>query len=315
VRHLGFEPRALRLEGACAIRLRQRRERAAQRTRTPAVLGKSQVPVQSGASGAVGRAGLEPAYLLLIRQLPSPAWPPASWPPRNRTERYLFIRQDPSPVGLRILKRRDRESDPEGSSRRSAVFGTAAVARRLASPSRNVLPRRPTPDLADSLLIYSVETAKMPVGKTRRANLSDRVIGQLRDADFLAASDLGVGLSPMARPTEWAALGQLGFPPTGRPRPDPVADLGRGVIGADGGRIEHPQDASPDLRFPAGYLATRSAILARKVLGSNQRTTHSRDLGLANRRLTARPTFPAYRPRDSNPDPPRSERGASYQLG
>jgi hypothetical protein len=42
----------------------------------------------------------------------------------------------PSPVGWRILKRRDRESDPEGSSHCSTVFETAAVASRLASPGR-----------------------------------------------------------------------------------------------------------------------------------------------------------------------------------
>jgi hypothetical protein len=42
---------------------------------------------------------------------------------------------------------------------------------------------------------------------------------------------------------------------------------------ADGGRIEHPQDVSPDLRFPAGYLASRSAIHERKARGSNARGT------------------------------------------
>jgi len=37
-------------------------------------------------------------------------------------------------AGGTLSLRRDRESNPEGSSRRSAVFGTVAVASRLASP-------------------------------------------------------------------------------------------------------------------------------------------------------------------------------------
>jgi hypothetical protein len=53
--------------------------------------------------------------------------------------------------------------------------------------------------------------------------------------------------------------------------------------------------------FQPGALPARPAILARKVLGSNQRATLGRDLGLANRRLTARPTFHARAGRDSNP--------------
>jgi hypothetical protein len=56
----------------------------------------------------------------------------------------------------------------------------------------------------------------------------------------------------------------VGFEPTrlshlaafGAAALDQLCDLSM----ADGGRIEHPQDSRPDSRFPAGYLATRSAI-------------------------------------------------------
>ena len=42
---------------------------------------------------------------------------------------------------------------------------------------------------------------------------------------------------------------------------------------ADGPGVEPGKDSRPSLRFPTGHLAARSTILARKVLGSNQRTT------------------------------------------
>lgn len=54
--------------------------------------------------------------------------------------------------------------------------------------------------------------------------------------------------------------------------------------------------------FQPDALPARPAIPARKVLGSNQRATVvGRDLGLADRRLTTRPTFRACAGRDSNP--------------
>jgi hypothetical protein len=49
---------AFRRRGLCPVKLQRRR--AAQRSRTPSLRGKSPVPVPSGASG-VGRAGIEPA--------------------------------------------------------------------------------------------------------------------------------------------------------------------------------------------------------------------------------------------------------------
>jgi hypothetical protein len=112
----------------------------------------------------VGRAGIGPATDARYKLAALTPELPASWPPRSRTARYLCIRQDPStgwvvatvrmrqesdlqgrearlgssqvpsPVGLRIHERKDRESDPEGDSRRSPVFGTGAVASRLALP-------------------------------------------------------------------------------------------------------------------------------------------------------------------------------------
>ena len=111
----------------------------------------------------VGRAGLEPAHLLYIRQAPSPAWPPASWPPRNRTARYRLIRTAPSTSWVvasgkwrcrapaasgraRVFKARSRAGGALSMAERpgvepgrrchSAVFGTAAVTSRLASPRR-----------------------------------------------------------------------------------------------------------------------------------------------------------------------------------
>ena len=79
------------LEGGCAIQLRQRRSRGPSGDRT---LDERGLKVRRSAaeltarryqrpdlfthqrSPLVGRAGLEPAHLLLIRQLPSHAWPP-----------------------------------------------------------------------------------------------------------------------------------------------------------------------------------------------------------------------------------------------
>jgi hypothetical protein len=43
---------------------------------------------------SVGRAGLEPAYSLLIRQEPSPVWPPASCSEsQHRTDDLLIMSQ------------------------------------------------------------------------------------------------------------------------------------------------------------------------------------------------------------------------------
>jgi hypothetical protein len=78
----------------------------------------------------VGRAGLEPACLLLIRQAPSPAWLPASWPPRSRTARYLFIGQAPS-TGWVVASGRRRTRTPA----LSRPAGFKPVAARLAASS------------------------------------------------------------------------------------------------------------------------------------------------------------------------------------
>lgn len=127
----------------------------------------------------------------------------------------------------------DRELNSEGTSRCSTVFGTAAVASRLAYPGAAHAGHRP----------------------------------QLQ----------GV-----------ASVELVGGAPRGHQ--------------ADGGRIEHPQGASPDHRFPAGYLATRSAIQER-------RSEHSKPTGFwPAHSLAAKPGNPArfdllaYRPGDSNPD-------------
>lgn len=111
--------------------------------------------------------GLEPLQSGLKVRCPSSrarAASAGSWPPRNRTARYLFIRQDPSTTwvvasgcgrsrtckAVRLARvqtgfrrrsdcaslRKGRDSNPEGSSRCSTVFETAAVASRLALPWR-----------------------------------------------------------------------------------------------------------------------------------------------------------------------------------
>jgi hypothetical protein len=138
VRRPGLEPGAVSLEARCAVPLRQRRlrgpsgvrtldERGLKVRRSTTELTARRYQRQGLFTGhrpflPAGRAGLEPARLLLIRQAPSPAWPPPrsesqhrtddlrvmgpalwptelsrhGWPPRSRTARYLLIRQAPS---------------------------------------------------------------------------------------------------------------------------------------------------------------------------------------------------------------------------
>lgn len=109
---------------------------------------------------SVGRAGLEPAYSLLIGQEPSPFWPPASgsesqhrtddlrpmkpalwptelsrhgWPPRDRTALYLRIRQAPSTSWVAASRWwRNRASD---ASQRPIPLQTGAC-RQAGSPSK-----------------------------------------------------------------------------------------------------------------------------------------------------------------------------------
>ena len=141
------------LEGGCAIQLRQRRSRGPSGDRT---LDERGLKVRRSAaeltarryqrpdlfthqrSPLVGRAGLELAHLLLMRQLPSHAWPPPAvarvsielttsalwarrseptelsrrgWPPPNRTARYLRIRQAPSTSWV-VASRWERSGPP-----------------------------------------------------------------------------------------------------------------------------------------------------------------------------------------------------------
>jgi hypothetical protein len=110
---------------------------------------------------SVGRAGLEPAYSLLIRQEPLPIWPPASgsesqhrtddlrlmkpalwptelsrrgWPPRDRTAQYLRIRQARRPAGSRPAD--GGGPDPQRASTRPSRFKRAPTARPVHHPER-----------------------------------------------------------------------------------------------------------------------------------------------------------------------------------
>lgn len=128
VRRPGFEPGAVRLEGACAVPLRQRRSVPPRGLEPLQSRIKSPVPGQSGASG-VGREGLEPAHLLLIVLATGQSAPVES--------NHALPAYQAGPFtgwAEAVVRRRDRELNPEGRSPCSTVFETAAVAIRLASP-------------------------------------------------------------------------------------------------------------------------------------------------------------------------------------
>ena len=87
------------------------------------------------------------------------------------------------------------------------------------------------------------------------------------------------------------------------------------ILRAEGTRIERVRDSRPGLRFPAGHLASRSTFLAANLPsaeGGLLESHASQRASASNGARHACPVHPPWcRPRDSDPEPLRSERSAS----